>query len=444
MPAGEPEEDKRHNTGEIDSDSDSLERFLEDLSSASRSPSMAEAAIPAVPKLDRTMTDVYNDELYNPNFTIASSTSGPASMSPTSDLFKQRVQAANNQHLSAVTNSPVSATSRDRSPFQQNSPLAALPMHEFPTARFGSAQQMREQKAMHDVQAMQRSMARSTDTSTPQTISPKDAMLDYQEPEGDANFPLFPQQNTNSFNADAANKAAAAAAAPTHPAFQALSAMDQSTFNHFLNSQMPAPTVQVPQQYPFVAQPRSQSAVTSVSNGTPATTRFGSADTGVESAHGSTPQRMDDTRANGGTYTCTYHGCTQRFATPALLQKHKREGHRQAHGLGGARRPEAATTMGAAAGGMTSALLNTQAGPHRCDRLNPSTGKPCNAVFSRPYDLTRHEGTIHNPHKQKVRCDLCTDDKTFSRADALTRHYKVCHPDMELPGKHRRRAAHGN
>ncbi|KAK4139188.1 uncharacterized protein C8A04DRAFT_40915 [Dichotomopilus funicola] len=83
----------------------------------------------------------------------------------------------------------------------------------------------------------------------------------------------------------------------------------------------------------------------------------------------------------------------------------------------------------------SSALLNTQADPHRCDHINPSTGKPCNTVFSRPYDLTRHENTIHNV--RKVRCNLCTDDKTLSRADALTRHCRVYHPDVELPGKQR-------
>ncbi|KAH8765609.1 hypothetical protein F5883DRAFT_645406 [Diaporthe sp. PMI_573] len=33
-----------------------------------------------------------------------------------------------------------------------------------------------------------------------------------------------------------------------------------------------------------------------------------------------------------------------------------------------------------------------------------------------------------------VRCDVCTEDKTFSRADALTRHHRVCHPDVEFPG----------
>ena len=54
-----------------------------------------------------------------------------------------------------------------------------------------------------------------------------------------------------------------------------------------------------------------------------------------------------------------------------------------------------------------------------------------------------YEDTIHNARKQKVRCDLCTEEKTFSRADALTRHYRVCHPDVEFPGKHRRRGGVG-
>src|SRR5205814_2313768 len=67
---------------------------------------------------------------------------------------------------------------------------------------------------------------------------------------------------------------------------------------------------------------------------------------------------------------------------------------------------------------------------HRCKHINPSTGKPCNSVFSRLADLTRHEGTIHNAHKQKARCYLCTEEKkTFSRNDALTRHMRMVHPE---------------
>lgn len=148
---------------------------------------------------------------------------------------------------------------------------------------------------------------------------------------------------------------------------------------------------------------------------------FGPVATGVtESVHSGTLQRPLRIGADGGTYTCTYHGCVLRFETLALLQKHKREGHRKAQGVDGTRRP-------------------SQSGPHRCDRINPNTGKPCNAVFSRPYDLTRHEDTIHNASKQDNRCERCTPVKTYTRADALTRHYRFCHPDADFQGKKRPR-----
>jgi hypothetical protein len=137
-------------------------------------------------------------------------------------------------------------------------------------------------------------------------------------------------------------------------------------------------------------------------------------------------QRPDDTASDAGTYTCTYHGCTQHFGTPAQLQKHKRNGHRQIS-------PASAPTT------LSIVFRNSQAGPHKCERINPSTGKPCNSVFSRPYDLTRHEDTIHNSRKQKVRCHLCSEEKTFSRNDALTRHIRVVHPEVDWPGKTRRK-----
>ena len=144
-----------------------------------------------------------------------------------------------------------------------------------------------------------------------------------------------------------------------------------------------------------------------------------------ESVCSGTPERLIDTGGDGSTYTCTYRGCSLRFETTALLQGHKREGHRRAPGLNGA--------------DIAPGPRPTQAGPHKCDRINRNTGKPCNQVFSRPYDLTRHEDTIHNAGKQKARCDLCTEEKTFSRADALTRHNRACHSDVKVPDKRRRR-----
>ncbi|CAN6609025.1 hypothetical protein TRVA0_004S00562 [Trichomonascus vanleenenianus] len=71
----------------------------------------------------------------------------------------------------------------------------------------------------------------------------------------------------------------------------------------------------------------------------------------------------------------------------------------------------------------------SHAGPHRCDLILPSTGKQCNKVFSRPYDLIRHQDTIHAPVRKTFKCDQCGDtSKTFSRMDALARHKRVKHP----------------
>lgn len=367
-----------------------------------------------VPKLDRTMTDIYSDELYSPNFAITSTPPSQPRMqtlSPPSDIFSQRINAANNQHLSASHSPNPSVISRGRSPFGAAS-------NGFPAT---SGMGMMQGKPAQDPQYMQQQAPRGhvDEPETPKTISPKDALLDFNDSDPTANdFPLFASQ-PHGLEMDSLAKSMVQPGVSQ----QFMNGGQPSEQFNYMAAQM-APNLQLPQQYPFVS--RSGPINT---NSPP---RLSSSSSSVSA--GSTPGRLSrpmGVGADSGTYTCTYHGCTLRFETPALLQKHKREGHRQAHGLVAPRSHEL--------GGMTSSLLNSQAGPHRCDRINPSTGKPCNTIFSRPYDLTRHEDTIHNARKQKVRCDLCTEEKTFSRADALTRHYRVCHPDMELPGKHRRR-----
>jgi len=195
-------------------------------------------------------------------------------------------------------------------------------------------------------------------------------------------------------------------------------------------------TPQTTQQYPFISQPRRQnSSMQSNSESIPEfpahlasmdSTKSDVSSSQSESDDVSVIQRPLSTTADAGTYTCTYHGCTMRFETPAKLQRHKRDGHRQG-------------TPPSASGSDSMANRNSQAGPHTCNRINPSTGKPCNSIFSRPYDLTRHEDTIHNARKQKVKCQFCTEDKTFSRNDALTRHMRVVHPEVDFPGKIKRK-----
>ncbi|KAF6821625.1 hypothetical protein CSOJ01_00128 [Colletotrichum sojae] len=388
------------------------------------------AAFSSVPKLDRTITDIYNDELYSPNFVITSAApaQSQAGLSPCNDVFAQRLHAANNQHLSAAQ-SPVSSTSRGRSPFRQGSPLAPVSNHDFGAAapasqlRFNSAHQMRERRKVEQDAQIRNQLSMKSEPETPKTISPKDAMLEIHDTDGENSFPLFPPQEP-----DFDGLAKAVAAQEQNTALSRPSLQNGAAFP-YLSTQLPN-GIQVPQQYPFIAHPpRTQEHISRLGSAESTTSAVSD---GTQNSHGMPLVKPAGATADGGTYTCTYHGCILRFETPALLQKHKREGHRQTQAIGGPRRVDAAVTS-------PDTLLNSQAGPHRCDRINPSTGKPCQTIFSRPYDLTRHEDTIHNARKQKVRCNLCSEEKTFSRADALTRHYRVCHPDVEFPGKHRRR-----
>lgn len=47
---------------------------------------------------------------------------------------------------------------------------------------------------------------------------------------------------------------------------------------------------------------------------------------------------------------------------------------------------------------------------HVCLINNPKTGKPCHKRFSRPYDLVRHQNSIHASKRSFYRCLFCEDD----------------------------------
>lgn len=148
-------------------------------------------------KLDRTMTDTYADGLYNPRFQTSSTnfqdTAARASMhSPPNDVFSQRLQAANDQHMNA-TNKGTLRTDGERSPFRQGSPLAPTGnMSNLSNPRFASASHMREQqKAQNDADALLRQMDRASSSKVPTTdgISPNDISLVYDESEDDSKMP---------------------------------------------------------------------------------------------------------------------------------------------------------------------------------------------------------------------------------------------------------------
>lgn len=365
-----------------------------------------------IPKLNRTISDIFQDELYNPTVMAAPQMSKPQSQNLLAprNVIADRLQAANQ----ARSQSPM-GMKRERSPFRQNSPFAADL----------NAQALQPQMTT-SMPMPQSGMNLNPGQTDLKTMSPKDAVLDFNEGEDAAMPSLFPP-NQGDFNLGDALGLRRESSSSLRPS-QTLTTMDafpsqyasvQPSFA-FPQPQSSRSSQSLMQQPDFPASlPRLESTGSDAYSSTDMTpqARMGSTD-GI--------LRPKNTSSDSGTYTCTYHGCTLRFESPAKLQRHKREAHRQ-------------TTPGGHLIARDTALRNSQAGPHKCERINPSTGKPCNSVFSRPYDLTRHEDTIHNARKQKVRCHLCTEEKTFSRNDALTRHMRVVHPEVDWPGKQRRR-----
>lgn len=376
----------------------------------------------------QAMQDVFPDQIYNSstsqNYSQQSQPHMPHTSSHLSpyrnlNMFASMLQAANQDHIAQRASSPVTSIPRERSPFKPYNNMQEL------------GQQTSPQNSMTAMtQAM---LEQSQAASASKSVSPKELILDDPETDDADRAPLFADHfvQSTTFTPRGQN--------PTMSAFHDQNGMYKGT-------PLPAAPAPVPQQYPFISSRRRQQS--SIQNEAEQLPEFPahmvSMETTVEegpsepsssqkSSHQPpTPQiqRPGDTSSDSGTYTCTYHGCSHRFETPAKLQKHKREAHRQNSPIAG---PTSAPT-----GPTNLGLRNSQAGPHKCERINPSTGKPCNSIFSRPYDLTRHEDTIHNARKQKVRCHLCTEEKTFSRNDALTRHMRVVHPDVDWPGKTRR------
>jgi len=430
-----------------------------------------------VPKFDRTLSDMLQDELFPP----VSATSAP----------KQQRQSSTSSHLSPLAASrnlqerllaanqarAASPNSRDASPYRLSSAYA----HATPKLgnRFAVASQLDgQQKSQTNVGTLGGQTAQQSQPEAPKSVSPKDTILEYREPEEDSKLALFPEEEVNAYgprlgggnvtqqlNANATasgnyNSASSAQnysgmasnndagwAVPHHPSSSSyahnpsMNLQPHASYGAFMPQSMQM-TANL-QGLPFGTQTYRNVNGMAAHEDSP---EFPAHLTSMESSMSEAPtssqnsaiqhdvpqQKPGSSLADTGTYSCTYHGCSHRFATPQKLQKHKREAHRSVG---------TSTTPGVGSG-MTSAQLlarNSQSGPHRCDRINPTTGKSCNTMFSRPYDLTRHEDTIHNIRKTKVRCALCVEEKTFSRNDALTRHMRVVHPEVDFPGKHRRR-----
>ncbi|KAL8941876.1 MAG: hypothetical protein Q9216_001986 [Gyalolechia sp. 2 TL-2023] len=308
-------------------------------------------------------------------------------------IFRERLQAAQNMHIISQSSSPAPRDESEPSPFRPESPIA-WDLFPYQTTKSNnepdSAAQPRDrQKSDADQVALAQHSRRADYFDIPRTISPKESMLDYDPAEDEAQAPLFSQLPRDD------RRYLTSEETPEFPAY--LTSMGTSK-----------------------SQPENSVWLHSL----PA----------AKSTRGS---RLSETHDVSGSYICTHQGCTAAFKSAAQLQRHRREDHQ-----GMSPRSPIAASATSFSTNPNPVGTPSRVGPQKCQRINPSTGKPCNTVFSRWYDLTRHEDTIHNSRKQKVRCHLCTEEKTFARNDALTRHMRVVHPDGDWPGKTKRLGVH--
>lgn len=383
-------------------------------------------------RLDRNMQGVFREDFFYPP-------PAPGSQPPSHYLMSQSPVVANRLH--AASNMARSASG---SSSQSTAPLSAFKANApYMHSQMGASEP-------RDPQDLHYAVSPHSD-SEQKTISPQEALLDHEPAAHDLalfgsssrNYSLYPMSTS--------------AASQTFQTPTTISFSDNTGLGQWSSALAPSAISSAPMQYGGFAAPAlpasmthglgSNSYLAPSARGLPRhtdnTPEFPAHLTSMDSSASEAPASSaassarilsppkPNTGADTGTYSCTYHNCAQRFSTPQKLQKHKRDVHRTT--------PNVTPGIGS---GMSAAELmerNSQAGPHKCERINPGTGKPCNAIFSRPYDLTRHEDTIHNIRKQKSRCALCQEEKLFSRSDALTRHMRVVHPEVDFPGKYRRR-----
>jgi hypothetical protein len=380
-----------------------------------------------VPKLGpRTISDAMQDDLYNHG--VATGTAHSAQQPPVCtapSTLPILYQQAQKQHTMSTPTLP-----RDHSPFRANSPYH--PACGVQLSGFSIARAQREQGVEIERAALQRQMQENYNTlrETPKTISPKDAYLEYHEPSQEGiRGSLFAQEDEYSQNGSVHSgsyKGSVHEDDEDAQTEQSYSLKREGSFGSMATSRRESDasmsytgSVLSPngsQQYKPLGIPYGYSEISSRHSEEPSDPTSQQPIAEGERDYDCQPisppvHKPSESKANRGVYTCTVFGCTQRFPTTNKMAKHRREAHRQ-------------TTPGSRGDGISK---SHHPGPHKCTRINPTTNKPCNTVFSRPYDLTRHEDTIHNTHREKVRCEICNDEKTFSRQDALTRHKKVIH-----------------
>ncbi|KAI4184135.1 MAG: hypothetical protein L6R41_004958 [Letrouitia leprolyta] len=340
-------------------------------------------------------------------------------------IFRERLRAAQNMHIISQSALPAPDEESRPSPFGPQSPIA---WDLFPrqttnsTNTLGSARQLRErQKADADQAALAQHSPGADYHDVPRTISPKESMLEHDLTE---ERPVIPAYLASIQVADAAHQhSSMSSSIELNGPPQSLIARRPAIW--------PRHEAEVPRGPAISQEFMAYTSVSTTSKSLPENSAWLDSLSAARSTQGS---RLSEMHECSGSYACVYQGCTARFKSAAGLQRHRREDHR-----GLLSRPSSAVPTRSSTTNPNLIATPPRVWFHKCERISPSTGKPCNTIFSRSYDLTRHEDTIHNVRKEKVKCHMCTEERTFARNDALTRHMRITHPEVDWPSKTKRR-----
>ncbi|KAL8730934.1 MAG: hypothetical protein Q9166_003724 [cf. Caloplaca sp. 2 TL-2023] len=146
-----------------------------------------------IKKLDRTISDIYQDKLYNSSITMSTPPQQPQQCIPQGTLTPQEnsvptvlLQAAQHRHFMSRSPSPVM-----RSPLTHASPYA--PERSSYSTPKSAAHLKEQQKAEEYARALAEQWPKPSDLVIPRTISPKELALDHNEAEEDTKMPLFNQ-----------------------------------------------------------------------------------------------------------------------------------------------------------------------------------------------------------------------------------------------------------
>lgn len=346
--------------------------------------------------IDQTISEIYEDSIYNSNIQLSStpSPSKPATATNNSshnEIFEQRLQTASNHHMQPNSQVPLVLPAAECDRFRHGCPLA--PQNNFATdsqsLRIGTVPYLhKQQKLEHDAQVLQEQLCEgSTTHSTSTTVSPTDVDLIYHDDDEKSLVSLFPthqkpqnilssyQLKQEAMGSDENISTSAFSGMEStsceNSSFPPHAAQNQNSFNFSIPA-IDESLQFTTQQFSYL-QPQVHRQNCSVSNHisnfpvskSPTKSRKSEYELTSDKTEIKKPTRVS---ADTGTYTCTYHGCTLRFDTPTRLQRHKREGHRSSSAAAVA--AAAASLNGITGSGMTStAQRNSQAGPHRVRHL---------------------------------------------------------------------------